>query len=129
MISPSHAPPDAGLARGLARLASFDVTVDRYPTARRDTEWLRRHPEARAADVRRAFEDDGIDAVVAAMGGNACHELLSHLDEGVFRRNPKRFLAGSDNTHLHLLANAAGVVSFYGGQAFPDLAADAEPHP
>jgi muramoyltetrapeptide carboxypeptidase LdcA involved in peptidoglycan recycling len=128
VLSPSHAAPDA-FERGLDRLRSFDVEPEVYPTARQSTEWLRDHPEERAADVERAFATDDVDGIVATMGGNVALQLLSHVDRDVLRRNPKRFLGGSDNTHLHALLSHCGMVSYYGGQLFPDLVADAEMHP
>ena len=129
VVAPSHAAPEGGLERGLERLRSFGVEPDVYESATRDTEWLRANPEARAAEINEAFADDDVSAVVATMGGNAEHMLLPYLDRGALRDNPTRFLGSSDNTHLHLVLNAEGVVSFYGGQLFPDLAADPEMHP
>ncbi|RBI63202.1 LD-carboxypeptidase [halophilic archaeon] len=123
VVAPSHAPPD-GFDEGLRRLRSFGVRTKRFDTATRDTTWLRNRPEARAQDVMDAFRDDETDAVVAAMGGNRAVQLLDHLDADAVARNPKRFFGSSDNTHLHLFLNSAGLVSFYGGQLFPDLAAD-----
>lgn len=129
VIAPSHAPPDGALGRGVERLESFGLDARVYDTGRRDTDWLRSHPGERAADVHRAFEDDDVDGVVAAMGGNRGLQLADELDPAVVRDNPKRFYGSSDNTHLHLFVNAAGLVSFYGGQLFPDLVADPEMHP
>ena len=127
VVAPSHAPPEGALERGLSRLRSFDLDPVVGETATRDSEWLRANPEARAADVRWAFEGDA-DGVVALNGGNRAHQTVRRLDPEIVRANPKRFYGRSDNTHLHLLANAAGVVSFYGAQLFPDLAADPEMH-
>lgn len=129
VVAPSHAPPEAGLQRGLERLRSFGLEPRVYETATRETEWLRAHPAERAADIHGAFRDDDVTGVVAAMGGNAAHRLFDHLDPGVFRENPKRFFGSSDNTHVHVALTAAGLVSFYGVQLFPDLAADPEVHP
>lgn len=129
VLAPSHAAPEGALERGLDRLRSFGVEPDVYESATRDTEWLRANPEARAAEINEAFADDEVSAVVATMGGNAEHMLLPHLDRGALRDDPTRFLGSSDNTHLHLVLNAEGIVSFYGGQLFPDLAADPEMHP
>ena len=129
VVSPSHAPPEAGLEKGLDRLRSFGVEPELYPTATRDTEWLKAHPEERAADVERAFVDDDVAGVVATFGGNVGLQLLDRLDAETMAANPTRFYGSSDNTHLHLFLNDAGLVSFYGGQLFPELAADPEMHP
>ena len=129
VIAPSHAPPEGSVERGVERLGSFGLDARVYDTARRDTAWLRNHPTERVADVHRAFEDDDVDGVVAAMGGNLGLQLVDELDPDVVRENPKRFYGSSDNTHLHQFLNAAGLVSFYGAQLFPDLVADPEMHP
>ncbi len=129
VLAPSHSPPEAALRQGIDRLESFGVETKVYETATRDTDWLKDHPRERAADLRRAFEDDDVTGVVAAMGGNVAHELLDYFDPEVARANPKRFFGSSDNTHVHLMLNDAGVVSFYGGNVFPDFAADPEMHP
>lgn len=128
IVAPSHAPPRGALSRGIERLRSFDLSVEVFDTATRTTEWLRANPEARAADVHRAFEDDSIDGVIAAMGGNSELQVLPHLDADLLAANPKRFYGSSDNTHLHLYLDDAGLVSFYGAQLFPDLVADPTMH-
>ncbi|GAA0237849.1 LD-carboxypeptidase [Halobacterium noricense] len=115
--------------RGISRLESYALNVELFETATRETDWLRSHPEARAADVNRAFADDNIDGIVAAMGGNRAMQIIEDIDESILRDNPTRFFGSSDNTHLHLLLNRLGWVSFYGGQLFPDLAVDSEMHP
>lgn len=128
VVATSHAAP-AAFDRGLDRLRSFDLEVEVYPTAGKSTEWLKDHPDERAADLRRAFAADDVAGVVAAMGGNVAHQLVGRLDPDFLGANPTRFFGGSDNTHLHALLTRAGVVSFYGGQLFPDLVADPEIHP
>ena len=128
VLSPSHAPP-AAFERGLDRLRSFGLDPVVYPTARKSTDWLRDHPEERAADLERAFADPDVQGIVATMGGNVALELLSHFDTDVVQHNPKRFLGGSDNTHLHAVLTRCGQVSYYGGQLFPDLVADERMHP
>lgn len=129
VIAASHAPPDEAFSIGVERLESFGLDVEVFETARRDTEWLRANPDARAADVNRAFADDAVDGVIAAMGGNREIQIIEGVDEELLEANPKRFFGSSDNTHLHLLLNGLGVVSFYGGQLFPDLTTDPELHP
>jgi muramoyltetrapeptide carboxypeptidase LdcA involved in peptidoglycan recycling len=129
VIATSHAPPRETFARGIERLESFGLEVEVYETATRDTEWLRSHPEARAEDVNRAFADENIDGIIAAMGGNRQVQILDGIDEQILSENPTRFFGSSDNTYLHLLLNYLGLVSFYGGQLFPDIAVDPEMHP
>lgn len=129
LLATSHAAPEKAIAVATDRLQSFGLEVERFETARRDSSWLREHPKARAEDLHRAFADDDIAGVIPVMGGNTAFQLLEHLDLELIRDNPTRFFGGSDNTHIHLLCTATEVVSFYGAQVFPDLAADPEMHP
>lgn len=129
IVAPSHGLGGDALDRGVDRLRSFDLEVKVFETARQETEWLRDNPDARARDVNQAFADDDVDGVIAAKGGNREVQILDGVEETTLRDSPKRFFGSSDNTHLHLLLNRLGVVSFYGGQLFPDLVADPEVHP
>lgn len=129
LLATSHAAPSEAIRIATNRLRSFDLNVEVFETAQRDSAWLRNHPRARAEDFHQAFRDDTISGAIAVMGGNTGFQLLPYLDRELLRENPTRFFGGSDNTHLHLACTAAGVVSFHGGQVFPDLAVDSEMHP
>ncbi|MFW6202432.1 MAG: S66 peptidase family protein, partial [Gemmatimonadota bacterium] len=75
----------------------------------------------RAADLRRAIEDPGIDAIWAIRGGYGAMRLLRLLELDALRRRPKPFIGFSDNTALHLALARAGVVSFHGPHAGFDV--------
>ncbi|MFB6354836.1 MAG: S66 peptidase family protein [Halobacteriales archaeon] len=107
---------------GLERLRTFDLEPVEYPTATQDDDYLSDHPEARAADVERAFRDPDVGAVVAVIGGNDQLRIVEHLDTDVLAANPTRFLGVSDNTVLHAALADAGVASFYGGNLLTDFA-------
>lgn len=106
----------------------FDLSLRVFDTVERSEEYLRDHPEERAADLEDAFRADDVDAVMATTGGDDQIRVLKHLDSAVFRANPKRFYGYSDNDNLRLWLWNLGVVS-YGVQAHPDLVVGEELHP
>ena len=87
-------------------------------------------PETRVDALVDASRDDGVDAVLAATGGNDQIRLLDLLDD---RLDPetaasKRFLGYSDNDNVRLWLWTHGIVSF-GATAHPDLVVGDELHP
>ena len=92
----------------------FGVTVVEMEHTLAPADWVAANPQARAADLMAAFEDDSIAGIFATIGGEDCIRLIPHLDLAVIARNPKVFLGFSDTTSLHLACYAAGFTSFYG---------------
>ena len=69
----------------------------------------------RAAAFGRAWEDDGVAALMAVRGGYGSVQLLELLDPVKMRRRPKAFIGYSDNTSLLVwLTGACGIVGFHG---------------
>lgn len=81
----------------------------------------------RHAEIRSAFLDPTISAVICTIGGTAFTELLPVLvaDEELhasIRANPKVVVGASDVTGLHWFLYAlAGLRTFYGPSAIPEL--------
>jgi len=92
----------------------FGLEVVETRHARRDPDWLHRHPRARADDLMEAFADDSLSGIVSIIGGDDSIRLLPFLDLDVIRSNPKVFLGYSDATVTHWACLKAGLVSFYG---------------
>jgi muramoyltetrapeptide carboxypeptidase LdcA involved in peptidoglycan recycling len=123
--------PSSGLAaeyphvyeRGLRRVRSFDLEPVEFPTATADDESLRANPEARAADVERAFADPDIDGVIATIGGVDQVRVLDHLDADLLCEHPTRFFGASDDTCLATFLWRAGVGSYYGGHLLTEFGA------
>jgi muramoyltetrapeptide carboxypeptidase len=68
----------------------------------------------RFADLQRALDDPGIDAVWCMRGGYGLTRIVSALSLGGFRRAPKAVLGYSDVTALHAhIAQGAQVVTFH----------------
>ena len=113
-------------ALGIRRLEACGLTVKFLPHARKGIEFIKAHPERRAADLLAAFRDPEIDLIVTAIGGDDTYRLLPYLfghDElkQAAAGTDKLFLGFSDTTINHLMLHKAGVRSFYGQAFLPDL--------
>jgi muramoyltetrapeptide carboxypeptidase LdcA involved in peptidoglycan recycling len=93
---------------------AFDITLVEMPHTLADPDWLHRNPEARAADLMMAFEDNSIDGIISTIGGDDSIRLIPYIDLDIIRANPKVFCGYSDTTVSHLLCYKAGLISFYG---------------
>ncbi len=69
--------------------------------------------EDRAADLRRAFADPGVAAVLCARGGYGCARLLPLLDLDAIAASGKALLGFSDVTVLHAALNRRGLASYH----------------
>ncbi|QOY94491.1 LD-carboxypeptidase [Massilia sp. UMI-21] len=79
--------------------------------------------QQRLADLHAMFADPDVKMIWPIRGGSGCISLLSQLDYGLIRRNPKILLGYSDITALHLaIHNKTGLVSFHGPVASSTLA-------
>ena len=100
----------------------YGLQVVAMPNALKGTEYLYRHPEARAQDLMDAFRDPEIKAVFNAIGGDDTIRLLRYIDFDVLRNNPKIFTGFSDSTTNHFMMYKAGLVSYYGLSVMNNLA-------
>ena len=55
---------------GIKRLEEYGLVPVIMPNALKDMEYIEKHPEARASDLKRAFMDDSIKAIITAIGGD-----------------------------------------------------------
>ena len=105
---------------GVRRLREMGLKVKFMEHTLAGTAYLNEHPEARAADWLQAYEDDEVDLIMTAIGGDDTYRLLPYLfdhDELKNAVNDKPFLGFSDTTVNLLMLHKLGVRSFY-GQAF-----------
>ena len=108
------------LELGLKRLEEMGVEVVFSPNALMGLDYISAHPEARADDLISAFQDDSVDMILCAIGGDDTYRLLPYLfsDHQLEKAvKDKIFLGYSDTTMNHLMLHKAGVKTFY-GQAF-----------
>lgn len=118
IISPSWGGPSLFLhiyENGLKVLREeFGLVVKEYPTARAEADFLYHHPEARAADVNRAFADPEVKAIITSIGGDDSVRILPYLDGEIIKSNPKILMGFSDTTTLLTYGNQLGLVTFHG---------------
>lgn len=120
--------PEGGVERAMERVRTFgwEPVAGRYCRGRRG--YLAGSDAERADDLNAALRDPAIDAVWFLRGGYGTMRILDAVDWPALARHPKPLIGYSDNTAVHLGANAVGVVAFHGPHphtpAFPDFARD-----
>ena len=111
----------------IKRLKEFGLEPVIMPNALKDMEYIEQHPELRASDLKQAFMDDSIKAIITAIGGNDTYKTIPYLmDDSEFveavKNNPKIFTGFSDTTTNHLMLNRLGLSTFYGPCLLNDIA-------
>ena len=111
----------------LKRLEEFGLVPVIMPNAMKDMDYIKEHPEARASDLKEAFMDKDIKAIISAIGGNDTYKLIPYLMEDeefkrAVRNNPKIFTGYSDTTNNHLMFHKLGLTTFYGPCLLVDIA-------
>ena len=111
----------------LKRLKEFGLEPVIMPNALKDMTYIEEHPEARASDLKEAFMDNSIKAIIAAIGGDDTYKTIPYLMEDqefieAVRNNPKIFTGFSDTTNNHLMLNRIGLSTFYGPCLLVDIA-------
>lgn len=112
---------------GLQRLREYGLEPIIMNNSLKDMQFLEEHPEARAADLKQAFMDKSIKAIITAIGGDDTYKTISYLmDDREFidavKNNPKIFIGFSDTTNNHLMLNKLGLSTFYGPCFLADIA-------
>lgn len=115
------------LELGIKRLEEFKLVPVFMENSLKGIDFIKSHPEKRAEDLKQAFADDSIKAIICAIGGEDSYLTLPYLmDDETFKTNvkkhPKIFLGFSDSTTTHLMLNKLGLTTFYGQSFLVDLA-------
>ncbi len=112
------------LELGVRRLEHYGLKVRFLPHALKGIDYLKAHPEARAADLLEAFRDPEIDLILCAIGGDDTYRLLPYLfGEGRLEKAAcrKPFLGFSDSTVNHFMLHKVGLPTFYGQSFLSDV--------
>lgn len=112
---------------GIRRLKEYGLEPFFMPNALKGIEFLKEHPESRAEDLKAAFKDSSIKAIICAIGGDDTYRLLPYLlEDDTFiqsvQENPKIFTGFSDTTINHLMFYKLGLTTYYGPAFITDLA-------
>ena len=109
---------------GKKRLEEYGIEVVFLPHALKGLEFIKQHPECRAQDLLTAFQEDSIDMILCAIGGDDTYRLLPYLfEQDALKKVAKQkiFLGFSDTTINHLMLHKVGIRSFYGQAFLPDV--------
>lgn len=109
---------------GINRLKEYGVEVEFLPHALKGLGYIKEHPEKRAEDLLAAFQDDSVDMILCAIGGDDTYRLLPYLFENEELKKAvkqKIFLGFSDTTMNHFMLNRVGIKTFYGQAFLPDV--------
>ncbi len=111
----------------MKRLNDFGLEAVIMPNALKDMEYLEKHPEARASDLKQAFLDTEIKGIICAIGGDDTYKTIPYLMEddefiNAVQSHPKIFTGFSDTTNNHLMLNRIGLSTFYGPCLLVDIA-------
>lgn len=113
---------------GLKRLEEFGLNVRIMPHAMKGIEFVKNHPKERAKDLLEAMEDEEIDMILCAIGGDDTYRLLPYLFENdelktaIEKAGKKKvFLGFSDTTMNHLMLHKLGFDTFYGQSFLADI--------
>jgi len=115
------------LELGIKRLKEFGLEPVFMPNALKGSEFLKNNPQAKASDLKKAFLDPNIKAIITAIGGDDTYRTLPYLlDDEEFKtaveQNPKIFMGFSDTTTNHLMFQQLGLNTFYGPALIVDFA-------
>lgn len=111
---------------GIKRLEEYGLEVIFMPNSCMGMKYVEEHPEARVKDLKDAFLDSSIKAIICAIGGDDTYKTLPYLMEDkefkkIILDNPKIFIGFSDSTINHLMFNKLGLNTFYGPCFLIDL--------
>ena len=112
---------------GIKRLKELNLEPVFMKNSLLGIEKLKENPKLRADDLKQAFADKSINAILSAIGGNDAYKLIPYIfgDEDTIktiRSNPKIFMGYSDTTTIHLMLNKLGINTFYGPAFVTDFA-------
>lgn len=106
----------------------FGLKVITMPNALKGSEYLNKHPEARAKDLMDAFTNTNVKAIISMIGGDDTIRLLPYISYKTIKNNPKIFLGYSDTTINHFMMYKAGLVSYYGPAILSEFAENGKMH-
>lgn len=100
----------------------FGINVIETPNALKGSDYLYKHPEARADDLLWALENPKVKGIIANMGGDDSYCVIPYVDLSVIHDNPKVFMGYSDIASWTTVFAVAGVISYYGPNILTPIA-------
>ncbi len=111
---------------GTRRLKEFGLQPIFMEHTLKGLDFIENNPNARADDLKEAFKDSSIKAIMCAIGGIDTYKTLPYLMEDeefikLVKENPKIFIGFSDSTTNHLMFYKLGLQTYYGLSFLADV--------
>lgn len=114
LVAPSGSVPPERLEPAVKSVENLGLEPVVFESCRSKHGYFAGGDRLRADDINRAFADQTIDGVICIRGGYGTQRLMSLIDFGMIRRNPKYFSGYSDITALHIKINqSCGFVTYH----------------
>jgi muramoyltetrapeptide carboxypeptidase len=126
LVAPAGPLDAARIDASVARCRSLGLDPVVFPSASARHRFLAGRDADRLSDLQAAFDDPRVDAVWALRGGYGTLRIFDRLDLSRQLRDPIPYIGFSDNTTLHALHAALGVVSFHGPHPGADFPSETE---
>ena len=127
LVSPAYWVPEEAIMQAAEQIRSWGLQPVVGPhTTSLNVDAYAGMADERAMDLRWAFEDDSIKAVVCSRGGYGSIHLLNRLPTDCYTQHPKWLIGHGDITTLLYTVAGEGMMSIHGPMAF-QIAAQQEP--
>ncbi len=114
-VTPGSFIDDEGLQKAVQNVEGLGCKVQLSKNIRAHRGFLAGTDQQRLDDLHWAFSDKKINAVWCARGGYGCGRLLTLINYGLIKRNPKIFIGFSDVTALvNTIFQQTGLITFHG---------------
>lgn len=122
LAAPASPFREEALHEGIEVLHAMGFRVRYEPRVFERFRYLAGRDAARAAELQTLFADPDIKAIFCCRGGYGSQRLISFLDAGTIRANPKLFMGYSDLTSLLCFLDACcGLATLHGPVVCGDL--------
>ena len=127
LVSPAYWVPEEAIMQAAEQIRSWGLQPVVGPhTTSLNVDAYAGTVDERAMDLRWAFEDDSIKAVVCSRGGYGSIHLLNRVPTDCYSQHPKWLIGHGDITTLLYTVAGEGMMSIHGPMAF-QIAAQQEP--
>ena len=121
-ISPGSFLDDEGLEKAVNNVEDLGCKVQLSKNIRMQRGFLAGTDQQRLDDLHWAFSNKSVDAIWCARGGYGCSRLLTKINYGLIKNNPKILIGYSDVTALiNAIHQETGLVTFHGPVAASDF--------
>lgn len=127
LVSPAYWVPEEAIMQAAEKIRSWGLQPVVGPhTTSLNVDAYAGTADERAMDLRWAFEDNSIKAVVCSRGGYGSIHLLNRVPTDCYSQHPKWLIGHGDITTLLYTVAGEGMMSIHGPMAF-QIAAQQEP--